>query len=89
MTAATERRFVSDVDIARMGREWAHHHLRQPGSPVEPCKYGNLVHDKACADEWFRVTGKRLPWDDSPPRRGELGYNPYPDARSASDAATK
>lgn len=73
---------TSDAELANLGREWAHHHLRHPGKP-EPCKVGNLVHDKACADEWFRITNKRLPWDDSAPRRGELGYDPYPTNRGA------
>lgn len=47
-----------------LGKEWANHHYAMPGSP-EPVRYGNTVHDDACALRWKCLTGSFPSWDET------------------------
>jgi hypothetical protein len=44
-----------------MGKDWAERHYAMPGRP-EPVKYGNLWHDRACAERWHELTGEFPKW---------------------------
>lgn len=53
-----------------LGRQWAEKHFLMPGRPV-PLKYGNLDHDKACAERWNELTGKYPSWYTHLVERGD------------------
>jgi len=55
------RRPRKNNKAAELGRQWAEKHFLMPGRP-EPLKYGNLEHDKACAERWNELTGKFPSW---------------------------
>jgi len=59
-TAEGERpRWASRAQLERMGKDWARQAVTWD---VLPCKTGNIVHDRACAAEYRRLTGLDLGW---------------------------
>jgi len=47
------------VNLALMGRQWAELAVRHK---TEPTTTGNLEHDRHCAQEFLRITGKPPAW---------------------------
>ena len=55
--------WASGAELVRLGQEWAELHLSdRTRAWSEPCAYGNLIHDEACARRWQIRTGKFPSW---------------------------
>lgn len=51
---------MSRTKLHSLGVEWAHRH--RLFRAVEPTTSGNVIHDRACAREWWNLTGKWPSW---------------------------
>jgi hypothetical protein len=80
-----------------LGRQWAEKSFLTPGRP-EPLKYGDVLHDKACAERWCELTGRYPSWWTYLVKRDDGWWiinaegaacdcGPYPDERSAESDA--
>lgn len=66
LTGTTKARRTPRARLEQMGREWA---LKHGGNATST---GNTTHDRACAMEVFRLTGRYPQW--SAEQLKELGF---------------